>query len=189
MNTTGTLGRVLLLCALLMATATVHADDDDDKTVYGWVEKAQLIPWGVTLKAKLDTGALTSSLHATDIEKFDKDDEDWVRFTTPVEDERTDDRVEKQFERRLYRTLTVSGAGGKDERLVVLLDVCMNDTIYEEQFSLRDRGDMIYPLLLGRRSIKHLGLIDVSQTFLNDPECDHDSKYVANQESSHEDDD
>ena len=64
----------------------------------------------------------------------------------------------------------------------------MNNTIYEEQFSLRDRGDMIYPMLLGRRTIKHLGLIDVSETFLNNPECDHDSKVVENEASEDDDD-
>lgn len=189
MNTTGTLARVLLLCALVTVASAGHADDDDDKIVFGWVEKAQLVPWGVTLKAKLDTGALTSSMHATDIEQFEKDGEQWVRFTSRVEDERTDEVTKKQFERPLYRTLTVSGAGGKDKRPVVLLDVCMNDTIYQEQFSLRDRGDMVYPLLLGRRTIKHLGVIDVGKTFLNAPECDHDSKFVENKPSSDEDDD
>lgn len=189
MNTTGILIRALMLCALLTVAAAVQADDDDDKAVYGWVEKAQLVPWGVTLKAKLDTGALTSSLHATDIERFKKDDESWVRFKVRVEDQRTGKMVDKQFERPLYRKLKVSGAGGSDERPVVLLDVCMDHTIYEEQFSLRDRGDMLYPLLLGRRTLKHLGVIDVSETFLNDPECDHDSKFVANKKSSDEDDD
>ena len=187
MKTTRILSNTLLLCVLLTAAATVHAKED--KTVYGWGENAQLVPWGVTLKAKLDTGALTSSLHATDIETFKKDDESWVRFSTRVEDQRTDEMVSKEYERPLYRELEVSGAGGSDERPVVLLEVCMNDTIYEEQFSLRDRGDMIYPMLLGRRTIKHLGLIDVSETFLNEPDCDHDSKVVENEKTSDEDDD
>ena len=186
MKTTRILGRMLMLCALLTAASAGHAEKE--KTVYGWVENAQLVPWGVTLKAKLDTGALTSSMHATDIEKFEKDDETWVRFKTRVEDQRTAEMVSKEYERPLYRQLEVSGAGGTDERPVVLLEVCMNNTIYEEQFSLRDRGDMIYPMLLGRRTIKHLGLIDVSETFLNNPECDHDSKVVENEASDDDDD-
>ena len=71
MKTTRILGRMLMLCALLTAASAGHAEKE--KTVYGWVENAQLVPWGVTLKAKLDTGALTSSMHATDIEKFEKE--------------------------------------------------------------------------------------------------------------------
>ena len=186
MKSTRFVSRMCLLCVLLVMAAASQAATE--KTVYGWVEKAQLVPWGVTLKAKLDTGALTSSLHATNIEKFEKDDDTWVRFTTRVEDQRTKEMVEKKFERPLYRELEVTGAGGSDERPVVLLDVCMNNTIYEEQFSLRDRGDMIYPLLLGRRTIRHLGLIDISKSFLNEPECDHDSKVVEHKKDSDSDD-
>jgi len=72
----------------------------------------------------------------------------------------------------------VRGAGGRDERPVVLMKVCMGDTVYEEQFSLRDREEMNYPLLLGRRTISHLGLLDVRETFLQRPECDEDSPLV-----------
>jgi hypothetical protein len=48
-----------------------------------------LMPWGVELKTKLDSGALTSSLHATDVDVFEKDGDDWVRFTVDVVDEAT----------------------------------------------------------------------------------------------------
>ncbi|MCO6441557.1 MAG: ATP-dependent zinc protease [Nitrococcus mobilis] len=48
----------------------------------------------------------------------------------------------------------VQGAGGEDHRRVVLIwKLCLGDTIYEEQFSLEDRDEMNYPILLGRRTI------------------------------------
>ena len=65
----------------------------------------------------------------------------------------------------------VRGAGGSDRRPVVKMSICMGDQVYEEQFSLRDRGDMTYPVLIGRRTIEHIGLIDVSETFLLKPSC------------------
>ncbi|WP_353248758.1 ATP-dependent zinc protease [Salinisphaera sp. T31B1] len=174
-----------MLCAA--STSTLAATG---KTVYGWVENARIEPWGVVAKAKLDTGALTSSLHATDIEQFKRDGKSWVRFTIGIEDQRDEDMATREFERPLYRNLRVTGAGGSDHRPVVLLKICMNDTIYEEQFSLRDRSDMIYPMLLGRRTIKHLGLIDVGRTFLHEPSCDDDSRTVAhNPEENTPDDD
>ena len=177
MRSTRIMSRALLACTLVIVSTTALAGA---KTTYGWVENARLEPWGVEIKSKLDTGALTSSLHATHIERFERDGDDWVRFTTRIEDQRDEEMAEREFERPLYRDLTVTGAGGSDTRPVVLLEICMNDTVYEEQFSLRDRGDMIYPMLLGRRTIKHLGLVDVGRTFLHAPDCGDNAPVVRN---------
>ncbi len=73
------------------------AKSPDSPKVFGWVEKSTLVPWGVELKTKLDSGALTSSLHATDVESFEKDGDDWVRFTVNVEDQHTGKKVEKNL--------------------------------------------------------------------------------------------
>lgn len=159
----------------LLSASVAMADDDQ---VFGWVEKATLQPWDIEVKAKLDSGALTSSLDARDIELFEQDDEEWVRFRLKLEDQASGEVFSDQIERPLYRELAVRGAGGRDERPVVLLEVCMGDTIYEEQFSLRDREEMNYPLLLGRRTISHLGMLDVRETFLQDPECGENATVV-----------
>ncbi len=167
------LGSVMI--GALLSTSVAMADDDQ---VFGWVEKATLQPWDIEVKAKLDSGALTSSLDARDIELFEQDDEEWVRFRLKLEDQESGETFSDQIERPLYREQTVRGAGGRDERPVVLMEVCMGDTIYEEQFSLRDREEMIYPLLLGRRTISHLGLLDVRNTFLQDPDCGENATVV-----------
>lgn len=164
--------------AMVTALASSQAVADEDQ-VFGWVENATLHPWGTEVKAKLDSGALTSSLDARDIEMFEKDGEEWVRFRLKLEDEESGEVFSDELERPLYRELRVRGAGGKDERPVVLLNVCMGDKIYEEQFSLRNREDMNYPLLLGRRTISHLGLLDVRETFMQDPTCGDDAEVVA----------
>lgn len=101
-----------------------------------------------------------------------------MRFRLKLEDQQSGEVFSDEIERPLYREQTVRGAGGRDERPVVLMEVCMGDTIYEEQFSLRDREEMLYPLLLGRRTISHLGLLDVRNTFLQDPECGDDAEVV-----------
>ncbi|WP_447046116.1 retropepsin-like aspartic peptidase RloA3 [Vreelandella sp. H-I2] len=164
----------MLMGGLLSASVTMA----DDEQVFGWVEKATLQPWDIEVKAKLDSGALTSSLDARNIELFEKDDQEWVRFRLKLEDQASGDVFSDQIERPLYRELAVRGAGGRDERPVVLLEVCMGDTIYEEQFSLRDREEMNYPLLLGRRTISHLGLLDVRNTFLQEPACGENADVV-----------
>lgn len=164
-----------LVVGAMLSTSTALAEEDQ---VFGWVENATLQPWGITVKAKLDSGALTSSLDARDIELFEQDDEEWVRFRLKLEDQESGEVFSDEIERPLYREQTVRGAGGSDERPVVLMELCMGDTIYEEQFSLRDREEMLYPLLLGRRTISHLGLLDVRNTFLQEPGCDEDSEVV-----------
>ncbi|MGM0535988.1 MAG: ATP-dependent zinc protease [Pseudomonadota bacterium] len=169
----------LTLLVTLLPSVMAPAIADDEERVFGWVEKATLEPWGVEVKAKLDSGALTSSLDARDIEILEKDGEEWVRFRLRLEDEASGETFSERMELPLYRDLRVRGAGGRDERPVVLMKVCLGDTVYEEQFGLRDRAEMNYPLLLGRRSIGHLGLLDVRETFLNEPDCDDDARLVA----------
>lgn len=164
---------ILCLAAVFSTTAAMAAQY---KQVFGWVEKAVIEELDAVVKVKMDSGALTSSMHAENIERFKREGENWVRFTIELEDERTGDLAEKTFEKPLFRRLRVYGAGGSDSRPVVLLRVCIGDTVYEEQFSLRDREDMLYPVLLGRRTIQHLGLLDVSKTFLHQPNCDEDAR-------------
>ena len=163
-----------LAAGVLLAVGATQAAAEE--SVFGWVEKATLEPWGVEVKAKLDSGALTSSLDARDIERFEKEGEEWVRFRLELEDEASGETFSEAMELPLYRDIRVRGAGGRDERLVVLMKVCMGNTVYEEQFGLRNREEMHYPLLLGRRTIGHLGLLDVTRTFLNAPACDEDSE-------------
>ncbi|MGO2056396.1 ATP-dependent zinc protease family protein [Halomonas sp. H2] len=172
------MGKMLLGSVVMGTLLSASMAIADDNKAFGWVEKAILQSWDIEVKAKLDSGALTSSLDARDIELFEQDDEEWVRFRLKLEDQDSGEVFSDEIERPLYRELAVRGAGGRDERPVVLLEVCMGDTIYEEQFSLRDREEMNYPLLLGRRTISHLGLLDVRNTFLQKPECGEDAELV-----------
>ncbi|MDN3526251.1 RimK/LysX family protein [Halomonas sabkhae] len=166
-----------LVTALLSSAAPAG---DDDRKVFGWVEKATIEePWGPEVKVKLDSGALTSSMQAEDIERFKRDGEEWVRFVVEVEDESTEEVVSKTFERPVFRNLILTGAGGQDRRPAVLMTMCIGDTRYEEQFSLEDRSDMNYPVLLGRRTIQELGLLDVTRTFEQELECDEDTPLHA----------
>ncbi|NVE90730.1 ATP-dependent zinc protease [Vreelandella titanicae] len=176
------------VATLLVAGGLTSNALGEDKPTYGWVETATLEPWGAEVKVKLDTGALTSSMQAEEIETFKRDGEDWVRFNVEVEDEETDEVVSKTFERAVFRDLVVSGAGGTDHRPVVLMTICMGKTLNEEQFSLEDRDDMNYPVLLGRRTIQSLGQVDVTRTFEHDPDCDESSELVRHSDHDYDED-
>ena len=163
-----------LLCLLASPLSAVAATSSDRPQVLGWVEKAIVMPAGATVKAKLDSGALTSSIHATAIELRQRDGDHWVEFELELEDSASGEQLLTPMALPVERFILVRGAGGEDRRPVVRLELCIGDQVYAEQFSLRDRGDMIYPVLIGRRTLRDLGLVDVNSTYLTQPSCEAD---------------
>lgn len=146
-------------------------------TIYGWVEKGLIMPETtaakrVAVKMKLDTGALTSSLDARSLHYFKQDGKPWVRFTLLLTDADTGEEVRQTLARPVARSVLVRGAGGMERRPTVTMSICLGDKVYEEWFTLRDRGDMIYPVLIGRRLLAELGPVDASRTFTVRPDCD-----------------
>lgn len=139
--------------------------------VFGWIEEGILLPENIAVKIKLDTGALTSSMDAKDLKRFQKDGEEWIRFNVKVKDTKTKKVSSALFERRIERNVKVRGAGGAEHRPVVMMTMCIGDKIYKEEFSLKDRGEMNYPVLIGRRTLEALGAVDVSRKFTEEPHC------------------
>ena len=162
--------KILPLVLLLGATALPAADEKPER-VFGWVEKGLIQPEDLPVKIKLDTGALTSSLDAKDLERFERNGDEWVRFNVEVTDKDTGKLIDSSFERRVLRNVKVRGAGGAERRPVVQMQICIGKQIYDEEFSLKNRSKMNYPVLIGRRTLARLGLVDVSRTFTTDPEC------------------
>lgn len=169
--------QILSLCllAILCRSNGVHASETttSGQRVYGWVEKGIVMPLGALVKIKLDTGALTSSMHAADIELYDiPQGGDGVRFTLELEDKETGELIKRQMDLDVERYLVVRGAGGSERRPVVKLKLCIGNHVFDEEFSLRDRGEMLYPVLIGRKMLERLGMVDSNSTFLTTPECE-----------------
>ena len=137
--------------------------------IYGLIETILFPGKGLLMEAKLDTGAETSSLDARDIEAFERDDEPWVRFR--IEGERDGQPESQVVERPILRRVKIRGAGGVDHRYVVRMQLCIGHQAYEEQFTLRDRSRMAYPVLLGRRTLEHLGAVDVRRQHTHEAAC------------------
>ncbi|GAB3382581.1 ATP-dependent zinc protease family protein [Azotobacter armeniacus] len=163
--------KTIPLVLLLSATALPAAADETPERVFGWIEKGLIQPENIPMKIKLDTGALTSSLDAKDLQRFERNGDEWVRFKVEVTDKDTGKLVDSQFERQVLRNVKVRGAGGAERRPVVKMQICIGKRLYDEQFSLKNRSKMNYPVLIGRRTLRHLGLVDVSRTFTVNPEC------------------
>jgi hypothetical protein len=170
-----------LICFCLLAPMFVMGAEDspDEAQVLGWVEKAIVIPLGVTVKVKLDSGALTSSMDARNIEIYKKDGRKWVRFRLHLKDENSEEEFYRDMDMPVKRLVLLRGAGGMDRRPVVVLPLCIGNRVYEEQFTLRDRDDMLYPVLLGRRTIEDLGILDVRRTFVTQPSCNLEQEIEA----------
>ena len=157
---------VLLFVCLLPMYATAA-----QPKVFGWIEEGLLEPGQLPIKIKLDTGALTSSMDAQGLKLFKKGGEKWVRFSVEFDNARTGELQSLAFERRVERNIKVRGAGGADHRPVVKMQMCIGKQLLEEEFSLNNRSKMNYPVLIGRRTLEHLGAVDVAQTFIQPPMC------------------
>lgn len=165
---------VFALVAQVVGGGVAFADSrTPGKVIAGYVEKITLKPWNLVVKAKLDTGAMTSSINAPDVERFDRDGESWVRFSLEIET--VDGELKTvSVERPVVRQVRIRTAAADDpeRRPVVELDLCLNGQPHRAQFTLADRGDLHYPVLLGRRFMSDVVVIDPAETFLTKATCD-----------------
>lgn len=135
--------------------------------IYGWREYILVHGVEEKLKAKLDTGAYTSSIHAEEKELFERDGKKWVRFI--VTDPTLKKPVRTRIEAPLVRIARIKEPGDKSEaREVVRLAFQIGDRKMRGEFTLNNRGNMLSPVLLGRTLIKDLGMVDPGRTHLAD---------------------
>jgi len=136
-------------------------------TIVGWREWVTLpdagVPW---IKAKIDTGARTSSIHAFDVEEFRADDgTDWVRFGVRPWQESDEDAV--VVERPVHDRRTVrSSSGHSDERIVVLMDVVLHGRTRTVEMTLSNRDEMGFRMLIGREALRDGFLVAAGESFL-----------------------
>lgn len=139
--------------------------------ILGWLEGAYLQPWGVRVRARLDSGALTSSMDAENIRLFKRNGAEWVRFHFPY-GEREGYEHGFDIERPLLRQSRIKlREGGLQRRYVIKLDVCVSGKTSAIELSLVNRSNLNYPMILGREALAGRYLIDPGQTFLGRRTC------------------
>ncbi len=133
----------------------------------GYLERILLEPGHIKIKAKIDTGAKTSSLGVDKLEWFERDGLSWVRFHfVPPHGEPV------VMERRVVRVMRVRHAGcASESRPVVELDLCLGDLPLHAEVNLATRKGMNYPMLLGRRLLEHRVAVVPGAKFLTKPTC------------------
>ncbi|MBL4618844.1 MAG: ATP-dependent zinc protease [Marinicaulis sp.] len=140
-----------------------------DPIVLGYIEDVAVGGLGLAMKGKLDTGADTTSVHARDIEIYKRGKKDhWVRFRLVGKDGRS-----IRYDQNIIRFVRIkTKTGGSIRRPVIHLPLCVNGKRGLAEINLADRDDFEYDILIGREFLAHRILVDPSQTFLGEGNCE-----------------
>jgi hypothetical protein len=156
-----------LLAAVFVVLSAPPAVAAAERQTIGFIEDILLFPGRIPFKAKIDSGANTSSLDVADIQEFDRDGKSWVRFQLVLEDGRW-----VGFESPVVRMSTIRRAGTDAERRpVVKFGICLGRHYAMAEVNLYDRTDMSHRMLIGRRFLGGMFLIDTSAKNLTKPDC------------------
>lgn len=141
----------------------------DLRPIIGWREWVGLPELGAfRIKAKIDTGARTSALHAENIDIFQRNGESWVRFEVRPHQRSLRDGAWAEFplfDRRVVR----SSSGHEEFRAVIRPEVEVMGQRFAIELSLTNRDEMGFRMLLGRHAVKGRFLVDPGASFLSSP--------------------
>ena len=141
------------------------APHDAEPPTIGWREWVELPGLGDALvKAKVDTGARTSTLHAFDVTEVERDGEQLVAFAFhPNQD---DEETEIRAEAPLVDRRNVTASNGQTElRYVVATDVVVDEDPIPIELTLTRRDDMGFRMLLGRHALRGRFMVDPRRSY------------------------
>lgn len=117
------------------------------------------------VKAKVDTGARTSTIHAFELETFEKHGEIWVRFAVHPVQRSSEQVVYCEAEVKDQRVVRDSG-GHEEERFVIETNVRIGVDEWPIEITLTPRDNMGFRMLLGRTAIRGHFLVDPGRSYL-----------------------
>lgn len=148
-----------------MARPATDSHASRDKPVVGWREWASLPALGLgPIKAKIDTGARTSSLHAFAIDPFSRAGRPWLRFG--IHPLQQDSSQVHWCEASVVDRRWVSDSGGHRQfRYVIETVLALGERRWSVELTLADRDSMSFRLLLGRSALTGVYLVDPSRSY------------------------
>ena len=133
--------------------------------IIGWREWVALPEFNIKqIKAKVDSGARSSSLHAFDVEEFKKNKERWVRFKVHPEQRKSTKVVSAEARVIDYRAVR-SSSGQSQQRPVVEATVSLLGETWEIELTLANRDQMGFRMLLGREAFRRRFLVDGGNSY------------------------
>jgi len=135
------------------------------KPLIGWREWVSLPALGVKeIKAKIDTGARSSSLHAVDMKFYKRNGNDYVKFKIHPKQKNTRKVIETHAKVLEYRSIRSSN-GHVSKRPIILTDIELHGQKWQIELALSNRDEMGFRMLLGRQSVKKKFLIDADNSY------------------------
>ena len=135
---------------------------DSGKMLLGEIEHVWVAEPGFQITTRIDTGASSSSIHATDVTEFERDGKDWVRFNVKAKDKQV------SLERPVHKYVRVFQQADKEgsRRPVVELRIRLGDVQDTFEFTLADRSHLTHNMIIGRNFLTDIALVDVSRKFI-----------------------
>jgi len=132
-----------------------------EKIKVGVVEDVILLPWGIKLPARIDTGAAHSSLDAREL---------------TIKDNIAEFKLSKKYSRLQLRLpvidwQTIRSAESKERRPVVEVELCVGPKHFRSRVNLNDRSKVKYPLIIGRDILQGNFIVDCTQPRCAPPSC------------------
>ncbi len=136
------------------------------RPVIGWREWVALPDFGINwIKAKVDTGARSSSLHAVNIRQTERNGETWVSFVVHPDQRNSETSIEVEAKVLEFRSVR-SSSGKAQTRPVILANVRLLGVTWSVELTLANRAEMGFRMLLGREAFRNRFLIDAGKSYL-----------------------
>jgi len=136
-----------------------------DLPVMGWREWIELPDLGIkAIKAKVDTGARSSSLHASKLQVFERDGVKWVRFHVHPEQRKSEQSVEVEAMVLEFRSIR-SSSGKAEIRPVIVTNIKLFGITWSVELTLASRDQMGFRMLLGRQAFRGRFLVDAGNSY------------------------
>ena len=140
--------------------------DDTQRRILGWREWVSLPCLGIAaIRAKLDTGAKTSALHAWDVSLHTIDGQQWIRFRVSSMRGKEAASVECEAPVSDERWVTNS-SGASERRYIISTDLQIGQSSWPIELSLTNREAMEFPMIIGREAMRDRLIVDPAASFL-----------------------